>query len=299
MTSRFDFFREVLDRAGAEPPPDIVVVGSGVRVPGQFTRESVEALRGCRRIYTLLPQIGLTDFLREIGPPVEDISSLYQTGRPRLEVYEQVTGIVLGRAADGGPVGYVTAGNPILFDQTTRAVLAGAEHRGLVAKVYPGVSIVDTMLVDLEHDIGATGLQIFGASWMIGHGLLPNPNVPCIVLQINVFGTAYATEGTELRAGALTPLRDHLLQVYPPEHELVFVESPVFWFERPRQPRVPLSELGNVGPGESVAPSLFIPPASTPAVVNQMFANRMYDPGYFAEAYRPLTWPAMPPQRED
>ncbi len=289
--SRFDFFRDVLDRAGATAPPDVVVVGSGVRVPGQFTQESLDALRTCRTIITILPHIGVTPFLQQIGPPVEDVSYLYQTGRPRSETYDEVVARVLDAAAAGGPIGYVTSGNPILFDQTTRAVLAGAEQRGLTVTVYPGVSVLDTVLVDLQHDIGATGLQIFGASWLMANRIQPRPDVPCILLQINVFGTTLTTEGAELRPGALIPLRDLLLGVYPPEHELIFVESPVFWFEQPRRHAVRLGDLGEVGPRETVTSTLFIPAAITPTVQDHAFANRMYDPGYFAEMYQPLTQP--------
>ena len=286
---QFDLVRDVIDRAGTRPMPDIVVDGTGVRVPGQFTREGLEALSRCHVVYCVLAPRRGTRFLRGLGLPIEDLSHLYQPGRFRSEIYQQIVAVVLDRAARDRPLGYVTEGNPILSDRTTHGIVEGGPARGLIVRVYPGVSSIDTILVDLRHEIGSTGLQIYEASWFVARGIEPRTDVPCLLMQPGVFGTAYTVVGHQLMPGALGGLQEYLGRFYPPEHELLLVRSPSWWYEDERVHRVLLNDLGGVGERETEGTSLFIPRLREPAVADQAFVTRMLDRAHFAELYRPLT----------
>lgn len=284
----FDRLRDVVDRAGRRAPPDIWVVGSGIRMPGHLTREAVEALRTCRVIYTTwrLDLVGW--LLRDLAPRVESIVDLYQAGRPRREIYDQMVATVLDAAESERPLGFFTDGNPIIFDQVSGGILARGTDRGLDVRILPAVSSIDTALVDLKYDIGTTGLQIFEATWLVLREIEPRVDVPCLVLGINAFGTAYATIHHELRPPALAPLRDHLLRFYAPEHEVAFVASATWWHEQSRISRLPLRELADEGGEDGPSPTLFIPPLRPPPPADPSFLARLSDRAHFDETYRPL-----------
>ena len=284
----YDLLRDVVDRAGRRAPPDIWVIGSGIRVPGHLTREAVEALRSCRVIYTTWRLTLVGWLLRDLAPRIESIIDLYQVGRPRRQIYDQMVATVLDAADRERPLGFFTDGNPIIFDQVSGGILARGAERGLDVRILPAVSSIDTALVDLKYDIGNTGLQIFEATWMVMREVGPRVDVPCLVLGINAFGTAFATIHHELRPRALAPLRDHLLHFYSPEHEVAFLASATWWHEEPRISRLPLRELADESAGDGLGPTLFIPPLRAPPPGNPAFAARLSDRAHFDETYRPL-----------
>jgi uncharacterized protein YabN with tetrapyrrole methylase and pyrophosphatase domain len=287
IVSDATWFWDLVDRAGRESLPDIWVIGLGVRVPGHLTTEAIEALRTCRRVYTALPAGYLASALPEPAPPVDSLYDRFVPGQLRTDAYRSIVDTVVQAAAREPPVGYLTTGNPIIFDQITTGILAAAEDSQQVARVLPGVSSIDSVLVHLRHDIGRTGVQMFEATWLVVHRIQPRADIPCLLLGVNSFGTNFPIGDHEPRPEALAPLRDHLLQTYPPDHEVVFVQSPTWWHEREQFLRVPLDRLGREdGPSEYGA-TLFVPRASAPRP-DPVLAERVRDPTYFARVYRPI-----------
>ena len=278
---------DLLDRAGRGPKPDIYVVGTGVRKPGQVTQEGIEALRRCRAIYGLMPPGESLWYLGNPAPRFESLWHLYEPGRLRRQIYDAVITAVLDAAARERPLGYLTLGNPVLFDDISRGIVLGGRERGLRVQLFPGVSAIDTVLADLNHDIAGTGLQVFGASWFVLYRIEPRVDVPCLLLQPAAFGTSYATLRHEPRPATFAPLRDHLLRFYPPEHELLFVRSAGAWFEQAQLHRLPMRDLVTVGNREIANASLFIPRLREPDP-DPSFGAKMYACDHFTEAYRSL-----------
>ncbi len=248
--------------ARARSTPDIYLIGSGVRKADQFTLEAIAALRRCRAVYSTLTD-SIEWFLRDLVPRVESVWPLYRTGRDRSEFYAQIAGMVLEAAARERPVGFVTDGNPIVFNDISRQILEGAGGRGLDVRILPGVSSIDTVLADLKHDIAAEGLQVFGASRFVRRRIEPQIDVPCLLLVIGVFGIADVPSMKESRPGVLAPLQDHLARFYPPEHELVFVESADWWYQDAQIVCVRLDGLSGVDMKDVQFSSLFIPSLRT------------------------------------
>ncbi|MFN8524552.1 MAG: SAM-dependent methyltransferase [Chloroflexota bacterium] len=277
---------DLLGRAGSEVAPDISIVGMGIRVPDHLTREAERALRRCRAIFTTWPLNQVGWFLSELAPRVEYIRDGYQTGRARREIYDEMIEIVVNAAQRDGPIGFVTDGNPILLDMVSGGVAALARQRGLRVEMLPAVSSLDTALVDLEHDIGTTGLQVFEASWLVMHRIVPRSDVPCLVLGINAFGTAYATIHHDIRPRALKPLRDLLLPTYGVDHEVVYVGSATWWHEKASNRRLRLGDLTEES-AEPPGTTLFIPARLPPPPVDREFVAAMSDAARFNADYQP------------
>jgi precorrin-4 methylase len=285
--SSFDFFRDIVDRAEQRSRVDVYVVGAGIKHPDHLTQEGVEALKRCQVVYTLLGPDGDLAPIEAFGPRVESLAHVYQGGRLRREIYHDVVSAVLDGAARERPVAYLAMGNPLIFDDISRWIAERGRERGLSVRVLPGISSIDTLLVDLEHEIGTSGLQIYGASWFVIYRIEPRVDVPCLLLQPAAFGTSYATLHHDPNPETFAPLRDHLLRFYPPEHELVLVRSAAAWHDQEQVHRFPLGDLCSVGREEVRNASLFIPRLRAPEP-DRSFGSKMYDRSHFAESYRPV-----------
>lgn len=170
-----------------------------------------------------------------------------------------------------------------MFDSVTHGLLTLGKERGLTVKVYPAVSSIDTIMVDLEHEV-APGLQIYDATWLVGCSIEPRVDIPCLLLQTSVFGTAYVAAGYQPRPHALVPLRDHLLQFYPGSHEIAFVSSAEQWYGEAGIYRLMLQDLGTIGKQELQGTSLFIPRLRDPNMISG-FLERMNDRASLTEAF--------------
>lgn len=267
------------------PEPDIYVVGAGVRVPGHLTLEALDILGRCREIYTILPQPLHKWLPAELVPRLRSLWPLYESGQPRRDIYDREVATVLDAAARERPVAYLALGNPVVFDSVSQGVIKEGTERGLDVCVIPGISSIDTILVDLNYEVAA-GLQIFDASSLVGLHIEPRVDAACLLLQLGAFGTDYTTVGYEMQPGALTPLRDHLLRFYPAEHEVIFVTSAMQWEAKAQVDPLPLRELDRADKLEMRGSSLFIPRVHWPEPDPAFFA-RMSDPASLNEAYRP------------
>src|SRR6185503_11480675 len=97
--------------------------------------------------------------------------------------------------------------------------------------------------------------------------VVPRTDVPCLILGVNAFGTAFATVQHQMRTEALAPLRDHLVRAYGPDHEVVYVSSASAWFEQAELHRLSLSALADDSAGPPGA-TLFVPAQGAPPETN-------------------------------
>ncbi|MFN8524547.1 MAG: SAM-dependent methyltransferase [Chloroflexota bacterium] len=279
-----NLFLDILGAAERRASADIFVVGTGMACPEQLTQEAAAALRRCRVVYTLLGD-GL-DTLDGWTGRVESVSHLYRPGRWRPDIYQEVVETVLDATDRERPVGYLAGGNPAIFDYICSQIRDQGRARGLHVRTIAGVSSLDTVLLDLEHDIGHSGLQIYEASWFVRHRIEPRVDVPLLLMQPSAFGTNFATLGHAPTPRALEPLRHYLERFYPPAHPLVLVRSSGAWFEDPQIHRAPLADVCEVGLEILRGTSLYIPPLRPPAD-DETFGKLTADPSHFADAYRP------------
>lgn len=274
--------------SGEQAAPDIYIVGTGVRVPDHMTIEAIEALTRCREIYTILHPSMEALLPREIAPKIKSLWPLYTPGSYRRDVYDAEIATVLDAASQQKTVAYLAPGNPVIFDSVTHGIIAGAPARGLTVQVIPGISSIDSILVDLHLDL-APGIQIFDASFLLANNVELRPDVACILFQPTAFGTSYVTVGYQPLSTAFAPLREYLMRFYPPDHEIMYVTSAERTHEISRVVRFPLQELGGTqDTPQTPGASLFIPPAQRPEM-NTAFLEQMSNPESLRKGYRAQT----------
>ena len=281
----------------------VVVVGAGIRVPGHLTLESLDALSRCDEIHTILTPELAALLPRHLAPKIRSLWGHYRPGVLRREAYAHEVDAILAAAARGQRVAYLTVGNPVLFDSVTQGLLATSVQRGVEVQVLSALSAIDAIYTDLRQDI-APGCQIYDASSIVAYGIQLRPDVPCLLLQPDMFGTSYVAIGHQPEPHAMRPLKDFLLQFYPPGHVVTYVTSGVTARDKSRLVEFPLAELGGTDDApQTPGASLFIPAAREP-MPDQEFIARMAQPRSFSESYRrtpPLprnATPAAVPERK-
>jgi len=268
-------------------PPDIYIVGSGVRVPAHLTLETLDILEACREIYTVLGAPLSTWCPANLAPRVHSLWHLYTAGGRRPDAYDAATEAVLQAATRVRPIAYLSIGHPLVFDTVAAWLLARGPERGLRVRANPAISSIDTVLIDLGQEV-APGLQIYDPTTLVGCDIAPRVDMPCLLIQPTTFGTVYATIGHRPRPDALAPLRDHLLRFYPADHRVFFVRSADgYYAATPSIYALSLADLGGIGQDELAGSSLFVPRLHEPHWRDD-FARHMNDAASLSEAFEPL-----------
>lgn len=264
-------------------PVDLFVVGRGVRDgTGQMTLEAVEALKTCRVVLDLSAD---PDAVRAIHPNVVDLAQDYWTFDVNEDVYARIERIVLDEVRRGGPtVGHITDGHPLLFDDVSWSLVRRGRKLGLKVVALPGVSCLDTMVLELGVDLG-NGTQILEATQVLHYDLALNPYLATFLFQIGSFGTNFVSATTRRnRKGRFTPLVDHLLKFFPRGHPAVLISSS--GRGRPaRKLRLPLHRLDGarefIHSAEGGGLTLYLPPL--PRQANPAYTRKLSDVGHLQD----------------
>jgi uncharacterized protein YabN with tetrapyrrole methylase and pyrophosphatase domain len=134
---------------------------------------------------------------------------------------------VVNAAINAPPVCFATYGHPLVCCYPTMLIRRAAELLNLRVETFPGISTLDTLLVDLGIDISTNGLQMFEATDLLLCRRPIQNDVPCVLWQTNI--VAQATHQTDRRSVEhFLRLQRYLLEFYPPEHPVRLIISKTF-----------------------------------------------------------------------
>lgn len=187
------------------------------------------------------------------------MAPMYQPGRPYLDVYEETVTTLLSWVRRELDVCAVTYGHPGVLDRSTAEAVRRARAEGYGAKVFPGISALDCLFVDLELDPGRDGCQTFDATDYLVRRRTPDVAVPLVLWQISLIGTTHVTG--EVNRTGLETLAERLAEQYGADHEVVVYEATPFPVGRSMVERCPVNKLAEDGVVTGMA-SLYVPPAS-------------------------------------
>lgn len=236
----------------------LYLLGSGIRGTLQFTAETMQALRACRRVFVLHADSDVVDFARRHCAEVEDLAPLYETRSVRDDVYRKISELLVQEAVRSGPIGFLVHGNPLFLVSATEYTLDLAERHGLRVSVLPAVSSFDTLLCDLRLDYGYA-VQVFDSTTLLKAGWTPNPQVPLLLFQLASTLDRAVIVG-EPSPQVLAPLVELLTPLYGPGHGVEVVFSSSHPLEPSTITRLALGELTTVDLELWRRPTLHVPP---------------------------------------
>jgi len=204
--------------------PDIYLLGRGIAGGvSQMTVEALDALRASRIVFDLSGDVRA---VRRVHRNVVDLYDEYWTGELCDDVYERLKQRVLDEAETNGPtVALVVDGHPMVFDDVNWSIVRAGRRRGLRVQPLPGISCVDTMMIDLGVDVG-DGTQIVHANQLVVYDIRLDPHLQTFVFQVGKFGTSFfSAETARNLEGRFTPLVEHLTRFYPSDHVVTLLVS--------------------------------------------------------------------------
>lgn len=258
------------------PPPDIYIVGLGIVSVRQITREAEDAIRSSRTVLYVDAGFGVHAYLLSLCRNVENLINEYQEGSLRVDTYRAMAARVVEAALEDPPVTFAVYGHPTFFVYPSALIRRSAALLGLGVEVLPGISTIDTVSIDLGIDVGMTGLQVHEATGLLLVKRRLDPQVPCILLQVDAMETAFHTTGRSVPE-RFHRLQGHLLQFYPPEHVLINVRSSTFPLFPSDTESIPLSELPERLAASGATGTLYIPPVAAAPFADAELAAAVTD----------------------
>ncbi|PZF02822.1 hypothetical protein DEJ01_09860 [Curtobacterium sp. MCLR17_040] len=202
---------------------DLYLVGLGIGGFDQRTVEVDRLLRGAAAIYHL------TAFHEELQAlslgNVEDLSSLYFSGRNAASTYEDMTAYLREQTRTVREYGYVcflTYGHPLYLVDTSWSLLQ--DDGGFRVKAIAATSFIDRLLCDLDYRFDY-GVQIYEANVFLAQMPAVEPSTPLILSQVGEVGSdEIAERGRKLEW--LTPLFEQVGNRFPPDRQCDLIFSP-------------------------------------------------------------------------
>lgn len=240
------------------PDADVHLVGYGMRLPNDFTLETLAVLKRCSRVFGIpaihAPEFGL--------PEMEDLSQHYAPDKNRMRTYRQWQDILLEAAAAEPPVALATYGSSMAGCLVAHRLLEEAPRRGLTVHVSNAISSVDGIWSDFNIE-PFYGFEIWEATAFVKLGIAPNVAANLLLPQAPIFEVKAGPDlaaSTMETSSTVTSLRDHLLKYYPADHEVHFAMTGSGVGPRSINPAIetlPLADLDH--PGRQTMSTLLVP----------------------------------------
>jgi len=249
-------------KVSGKGPIHIFIVGLGIMGIRHLTREGEACIRASRKTFYVDPGFGIDEFLREACPEVRNLMDLYREGRNRLETYRAMASEVVSAALEQSPVCFATYGHPTVYVYPTTLILRAAAVLGLTVHVSPGISILDTAFIDLGVDPGHMGLQVYEATGLLAERRALQPDVPCLLLQVDAVESALYSRRVS-KPARFRRLTKHLLKFYPQDHRVISLFSATHPALSPIRQGFRLAELPDEYSTGFRSGTLYIPPLLT------------------------------------
>ncbi|WP_394542832.1 hypothetical protein C1N73_33260 (plasmid) [Priestia aryabhattai] len=236
---------------------DIILAGSGIMGAMQMTRETEAKLKTCDIVYVLHYDNSLYKFVESLGVKTVDASEFYKDGQDRTEVYRRIADSII-QDAKIQQVGFLVHGHPLFIVSTSEYLIQEAKNSGLKLEILPAVSSLDTVITDLQLDLGYA-LQLYEANFMLNMNPKIDNKVPLLIFQVAVLGLFSVQKSYQ--DVDLHPLQEFLLKYYPATHVITFVLSSKHVLVSSDKLEVKVEELDKINVDFLEGrPTLYIPP---------------------------------------
>ena len=260
-----------------QEPPQLYVIGLGVSIPKHITTEARECMGQCRRIFAIVqepPSLWIGPCESGV-PEVINLLKTYAENVLRKDNYDRAADTVLNALQNSTPIGYVTYGNPLVYDSVAQELVRQAKQLQINVKVVPGISSIDSLLCDLGVDM-APGIQICEASWLVAARIAPQTMYGMILLQIGAFGSLRTHYRVRPTPASLAGLVDYLKRFYPASHQVVLVRSGGTEQQSARITKLSIERICEADVEDILNASLYIP-AVEEARIEESTLRRMLD----------------------
>jgi hypothetical protein len=219
------------------------VVGTGIRIIGQMTIESIAWIRMAEKVFYLAHDPVASEVITGLNPNAESLAPFYVEGKLRRESLREMVEHVMECLRSGARICLVFYGHPGVFCWVGHEALRQARSAGYRARMLPGVSAEDCLFADLNIDPGTHGCQSYEATDYLIYRPKIDPASLLILWQIGATGDRTFT-AKEYKNPGLPILLKRLCRIYGHDHEVIVYVAPIHWAAEPLIERLPLGQLG-------------------------------------------------------
>lgn len=219
------------------------VFGLGVRAITQITLESNYLLQQMERVFHCEYDPQVSEYLANIGCTEVNLKHLYQDGRRRHEVYQEICDAIVQTALTGAKCAYLAPGNPVFLNSIVFNLRKATAQNGIPFFVYAGVSSIDSILTDLRMPVEVTGFQCFEATQFVRMKPAIDKRVPLLLFQAGVVEAYDVRRLKGPHLPGIKILQDVLIELYGRKETWLLVKSAISIDENPVISRGALSEL--------------------------------------------------------
>ena len=250
------------DPCGVWCAKGLTVVGTGMRAGLHMTAETRLAIEQANRVLYLVADPVSEACIRRLNPNAESLWHMYQTGKPRIEIYETIIAKILSELESAGDLCVAFYGHAGVLTYPAWESIRRARAIGKRARLLPAISTEDTLFADLGIDIGRAGLQSFEATRFMYYKYNFDPSAGLLLWQVGVLGEIDWNPPHPGARPRLEVLTNYLKKYYGPDHEVYLYRAPELPTSRPLIERVALRDLPTA---EFISMStLYIPPFGQP-----------------------------------
>ena len=241
---------------------DLTIVGGGLDPSAHLSWEACKTIREAKTIcyHGAACAVSVEQWLSNLAKEASFIdldAPNYQVGQQRPEMYRDTAAKIVELARNGGVVS-LEPGSALVTDLVTQYALKLAEQAHLTARVLPGVSTLECMLVEFGLD-PSSGLQIVLAQELVAKQIQLNPQCDSIIIQPGYYDSLWWMGLVKSRENRYEELMRTLARAFPSDAKMAMVRFPMlpgdathkFWFQ--------LEELPEVAPILTQLHTLFIP----------------------------------------
>jgi len=216
-------------------------------------------------------------YLSGLRRPLVNLESIYRDGELDLIVYERIADTIIEGALKHKRVSYIVPGHPLIYVTPTELILKKAKRLRLSTSVLPGISSLDTMILQLNLNIAHNGVQAFECNRFVYFGIEPDPRVPLFLFQPGGLGTGVLTQEHQSSPRRFQELLRALRKTYPASHQCCLLTSQ-HQFGRPgRAHWFALGRLCSKAAQIDYNVTLYVPPSEEFRVERSEFVSRLYD----------------------
>jgi precorrin-6B methylase 1 len=225
-------------------PGSLIVVGTGIRAGIQLTDEARDAIERADEVLFLVAEPAAAGVVRRLNPRAQSLEQLYAPGVERRLTYAAMVEAIMAPVRNGRSVCAAFYGHPGVFGTPGHAAVRQARAEGYEAVMLPGISAMDCLFADLGIDPGASGCQSYEATRFLSSRPAVDTNAVLVLWQVSVLGRSDSVTDPDLTR--LPLLVERLLELYPPDHEVIAYEASPYPIADARVRRVPLASLAAV-----------------------------------------------------
>ena len=250
------------DPSGVWSARGLTVVGTGMRAGLHMTVETQLAIEQTARVLYIVADPISEACILKLNPAAKSLRYLYETGKPRIEIYESIIAAILDELESAGDLCVAFYGHPGVLTYPAWESIRRARATGKRARMLPAISTEDALFADLGIDMGRAGLQSFEATRFLFNAYNFDPCAGLLLWQIGVLGEYEWNPPHAAARPRLEVLTAYLTKFYGPDHEVFLYHAPDLPTSRPLVERVALRDLPTA---ELISIStLYIPPRGQP-----------------------------------